>query len=118
MNEALAYEAGDSGERRTSHRMVAPMTVVIGNTPYAILDWSLSGMRVAGYRGTLRPEDETRVRVLVPTAGPGALFHAKGRVCRYEEDDEVLALSFQAMDPSATSTLNRYYLERIVYGHA
>jgi hypothetical protein len=54
----------------------------------------------------------------VPTAGPGALFHAIGRVCRYDEEDDVLALAFEGLDGAATSTLNRYYLERIVYGHA
>ena len=105
-------------ERRESQRISAPMTVVIGNTPYAIENWSLGGMKIANYYGPLQPLDEAEVRILVPTAGPGALFQTKAEVCRYDPRDVSLSVFFQNLDILARATLNRYLQERMVYDHA
>ena len=105
-------------ERRESRRISSPMTVVIGNTPYAIENWSLGGMKIADYYGPLQPLDKAEVRILVPTAGPGALFQTKAEVCRYDPRDVSLSVSFQSLDIPARATLNRYLQERIVYGQA
>jgi hypothetical protein len=105
-------------DRRQAGRMNAPMTVVLGNTPYITEDWRLGGMRINGYYGNLRPKDRARIRVLVPTAGPGALFTTSASVRRYNRDSTELAVAFEGLDPVAISTLNRYYRERIAYGNA
>ena len=44
-------------ERRRDRRIDAPMTIVIGNTPYGIGDWSPSGARIVDYVGSLGPGD-------------------------------------------------------------
>jgi len=81
----MTYEGPDSRsehdpeDRRVSPRICAPMTVVIGNTPYAIQNWSLGGMKIANYYGPLQPPDKADVRVLVPTAGPGPCFRPRLR---------------------------------------
>ncbi len=94
------------------------MTVVIGNTPYAIGDWSLGGARVVDYVGSLTPGDLAQLRVLVPTAGPGALFRTEGRVQRVDTETGSLGLAFEELDSVAFTTLNRYFRERLVRGHA
>ncbi|MEQ8813396.1 MAG: PilZ domain-containing protein [Thalassobaculum sp.] len=105
-------------ERRRDRRIEAPMTVVIGNTPYAIGDWSLGGARIVDYAGSLTPGDVAQLRVLVPTAGPGALFRTDGRVQRVDAESGSLGLEFEALDTVAFATLNRYFRERVFRGHA
>lgn len=105
-------------ERRRDRRIDAPMTVVIGNTPYAIGDWSLRGARLVDYVGSLTPGDVAQLRVLVPTAGPGALFRTDGQVHRVDADSGSLGLEFMDLDTVATATLNRYFRERLFRGHA
>lgn len=105
-------------ERRRDRRIDAPMTVVIGNTPYAIGDWSLRGARLVDYAGTLSPGDVAQLRVLVPTAGPGALFRTDGRVHRVDAGSGSLGLEFKDLDTVAFATLNRYFRERLFRGHA
>ena len=94
------------------------MTVVIGNAPYAIGDWSLSGLNVLDYRGALEPGHKTPMRVFVPTAGPGALFRAQGRICHKDPETGSVGLAFEGLDSIAFATLNRYFQERLVRGHA
>ena len=108
----------DHLDRRNARRVQAPITVVIGTTPYAIDNWSIDGMKIANYYGPLQPTDKADVKVLVPTAGPGALFHAKANVCRYDSRDVSLAISFENLDISARATLNRYFQERVAHGLA
>ena len=106
-----------TAERRRERRIDAPMTVVIGNTPYAIGDWSPSGARIVDYAGPLAAGDVAQLRVLVPTAGPGALFRTAGRVQRVDAETGSLGLAFQELDTVAFTTLNRYFRERLVRGH-
>jgi hypothetical protein len=105
-------------DRRRSRRMNAPMTVVIANTPYAVENWSLGGVKVCDYDGNLKASQTTALRVLVPTAGPGALFHVTGCVNRSEDDTPSLAISFLDLDTIAFGTLNRYLVERMARSHA
>ena len=108
----------DDADRRGSRRISAPMTVVIGNTPYAIDNWSLGGMKIANYYGALQPPDRADIKVLVPTAGPGALFQATAAVRRYDPSDVSLAITFESLDMLARATLNRYLQERMAHGQA
>lgn len=103
-------------ERRSSRRISAPMTVVIGNAPYAIGDWSLGGLRVLEYSGALQPGDKTPMRVFVPTAGPGALFRTDAEIRRKDRTDGSVGVAFQELDSIAFGTLNRYFRERLIRG--
>ena len=94
------------------------MTVVIGSTPYAIGDWSLGGLRVLDYIGSLTADDSTPMRVFVPTAGPGALFKTNARVRRVDRTTADLGLAFESLDSVAFDALSRYFRERLVRGHA
>jgi hypothetical protein len=105
-------------DRRRDRRINAPMTVVIGNTPYAFGDWSLSGARVVDYVGSLTPGDVAALRVLVPTAGPGALVRTAGRVRRVDAETGNLGFAFDPLDTVASETLNRYFQERLFRGQA
>lgn len=113
---ATLTSASRPSERRRDRRISAPMTVVIGNAPYAIGDWSFSGVRVLEYSGALEPGDSTPMRVFVPTAGPGALFRTEGEVRRKDGDDGSVGVAFQDLDSVAFDTLNRYFRERLLRG--
>lgn len=109
-------ETPNSGaEKRTAPRLSAPMTVVIGNTPYAIENWSVCGMKISEYSGSLTPQDKTDFRVLVPSAGPGSVFWAAGDVRRQDAETSSLAIEFDGLDIVAIGTLNRYFQERMAH---
>lgn len=113
---ATTTSVSQGAERRRERRISAPMTVVIGNAPYAIGDWSLGGVRVLEYSGALEPGDSTPMRVFVPTAGPGALFRTDGEVRRKDHADGSVGVSFRDLDSVAFDTLNRYFRERMLRG--
>ncbi len=118
MPQSKTSRPSKSADRRGSRRISAPMTIVIGNTPYAIDNWSTEGMKIANYYGALQPSDRAEVRVLVPTAGPGALFKATAEVKRYDPSDVSLSITLEGLDMLARATLNRYLNERMAYGQA
>ena len=115
MHQLAVSKQPEDPDRRKNERSSAPMTVVIGNTPYAIGNWSCGGIKISNYYGVLQPTHKAKLRVLVPLAGPGAIFHAFGEVMRYDSDDLSLSLSFENLDRLASGTLNRYFLEQIAY---
>ena len=115
MHQSVVSKQPEDPDRRKNARSSAPMTVVIGNTPYAIGNWSCGGIKISNYYGVLQPTHKAKLRVLVPLAGPGAIFHAYGEVMRYDSDDLSLSLSFENLDRLASGTLNRYFLEQIAY---
>lgn len=105
-------------ERRRAKRVSAPLTAVVGATPYAIDDWNLHGIKIVAYYGNLKPEDRTTMRVLVPTAGAGALLPLESSVHRYDPDTAALTLVLDGVEPVASATLNRYLHEMIAHGCA
>ena len=115
MHQLVVSKQPENPDRRKNERSNAPMTVVIGNTPYAIGNWSCGGVKISNYYGVLQPTHKAELRVLVPLAGPGAIFHAYGEVKRYDSDDLSLSMSFENLDRLASGTLNRYLLEQMAY---
>ena len=102
-------------ERREYQRTSSPLTTVIGNTPYAIENWSFSGFKIASYYGILQPPRITKLKILVPTAGPGALFQTFIETVRYEPTDVSLSVKFRCLDISNKRILNRYFQEQLIY---
>ena len=105
-------------ERREYQRSSSPLTTVIGNTPYAIENWSFSGFKIASYYGILQPPRITKLKILVPTAGPGALFQTFIETVRYDSSDVSLSVKFKCLDISNKRILNRYFQEHLVYTSA
>ena len=108
-------KSSDFIERREYQRSSSPLTTVIGNTPYAIENWSFSGFKIASYYGVLQPPRITKLKILVPTAGPGALFQTFIETVRYEPSDVSLSVRFRCLDISNKRILNRYFQEHLVY---
>ena len=108
-------KSSDFIERREYQRSGSPLTTVIGNTPYAIENWSFSGFKIASYYGILQPPRITKLKILVPTAGPGALFQTFIETVRYEPSDVSLSVKFRGLDISNKKILNRYFQEHLVY---
>ena len=102
-------------DRREYKRSSSPLTTVIGNTPYAIENWSFSGFKISSYYGILQPPRITKLKILVPTAGPGALFQTFIETVRYEPTDVSLSVKFRCLDISNKRILNRYFQEQLVY---
>ena len=115
MHQLVMSKKPEDPDRRKNERSSAPMTVVIGNTPYAISNWSCGGIKISNYYGVLQPTHKAKLRVLVPLAGPGAIFQAYGEVKRYDSGDLSLSMSFENLDRLASGTLNRYFLEQTAY---
>ncbi|MBB44962.1 MAG: hypothetical protein CMM43_02505 [Rhodospirillaceae bacterium] len=105
-------------DRREYQRSSSPLTTVIGNTPYAIENWSFSGFKIASYYGILQPPRITKLKILVPTAGPGALFQTWIETVRYESSDVSLSVKFRCLGISNKRILNRYFQEHLVYTSA
>ena len=108
-------KSSDVIERREYKRSSSPLTTVIGNTPYAIENWSFSGFKIASYYGILQPPRITKLKILVPTAGPGALFQTFIEAVRYDPTDVSLSVKFRCLDISNKRILNRYFQEQLVY---
>ena len=91
------------------------MTVVIGNTPYAIGNWSCGGIKISNYYGysnqLIKPNLEYWSHLLVLVL----FFMPTAEVKRYEPDDLSLSMSFENLDRLASGTLNRYFLEQAAY---
>ena len=102
-------------DRREYQRSSSPLTTVIGNTPYAIENWSFSGFKIASYYGILQPPRITKLKILVPTAGPGALFQTWIETVRYESSDVSLSVKFRCLGISNKRILNRYFQEHLIY---
>ena len=51
--------------RRRHPRHTAPLTVIIGATPYTVADWSEGGLRLRNYAGLLDAPSTTYLRVLL-----------------------------------------------------
>ena len=94
--------------------MTAPMTAVTR----PLCHWRLEpwGPENPDYYGNLLRRRSHRLRVLVPTAGPGALFHANGNVKRKLEEEAIIGVCFDPLDGIAFDTLNRYLRERLLRG--
>ncbi|MDC0398069.1 hypothetical protein OAN59_00090 [Alphaproteobacteria bacterium] len=115
MQRINIQKPSDVIERREYQRSSSPLTTVIGNTPYAIENWSFSGFKIASYYGILQPPRITKLKILVPTAGPGALFQTFIETVRYEPSDVSLSVKFRCLDISNKRILNRYFQEHLVY---
>jgi hypothetical protein len=102
-------------ERRKNRRNCSPLTTVIGNTPYAIANWSFCGMKIASYYGVLQPPKVTKLKILVPTTGSGALFQTSIEAIRYDPSDVSLSVKFQSLNIFDKATLRRYFQEQLVY---
>ena len=115
MQSINIQKPSDIIERREYQRSSSPLTTVIGNTPYAIENWSFSGFKIASYYGILQPPRITKLKILVPTAGPGALFQTFIETVRYEPSDVSLSVKFRCLDISNKRILNRYFQEHLIY---
>ena len=74
-------------------------------------------MKIADYYGILQPPAKTKIKILIPTAGPGALFQTSIETIRYSASDVSLSIAFKSLDISARRTLNRYFQEQYIYNN-
>ena len=112
--ETVGQKDGSDGnpERRRDPRIVAPMTVIIGEVPYGIRNWSLGGVKLDCYAAGLGPSDRTPLLIMLPTAGPGSRVAANAEVHRMTVTDRTTVLRFETLDALAIRTLNRYFFEQ------
>ncbi len=108
----LKGDTGTGAERRRDPRIVAPMTVIIGDVPYGIRNWSLGGVKLDCYAAGLGPSDRTPLLILLPTAGPASRLAANAEVHRMTSTDRTTVLRFDTLDALAIRALNRYFFER------
>lgn len=104
--------------RRRHPRHTAPLTVIIGATPYTVADWSEGGLRLRNYGGLLDAPSTTYLRVLLPADDTAGIFPCAGRVVRRDPRTGDLALALEPLGPLGRGHLNRYLQSHSVIGQA
>ena len=71
----------DRPDRRRHHRVTAPLAINLYGTPYAAVDWCLSGFRIGGYNSggsrqgeNLQVGDQFNCTLTIPFQGFGVSF--------------------------------------------
>lgn len=104
------FGVASHGENRRDKRLLAPaLEVSFDGSSYQTMDWSLGGVRVAGYSGPRIPGDEVEGTIQIATHTNSHPF--KAVVVRVDFSGE-LALNFTELSDSAFSLLESAVMGR------
>lgn len=92
--DALRHGGVDMGSKRDNNRFSSPVLHVHVQTQgYRTIDWSLGGVQLGGYVGTVKVG--SRLRIVVDDDKPGgAPHHVDCRVTRVDRKHQSLSLRF------------------------
>jgi hypothetical protein len=99
--------------RRTQRLLMPTLRFLIEGRALASVDWSLGGLQVGPYVGTLHPGEEFSIGAVGPADGPLMAVGIRARVLRIEDD--ALAAVFVELDGRAFDTLEAMMLRRRQY---
>lgn len=110
---AKKKKAGASNRRRFVRVTESNAMLIIDGVSYGVIDWSLDGFQVAGYRGGLDSGSEARGRLVIVYSGAPQGLDMKIRILR--EDAEAGEIAGQFVDMSAVTrrNLELIYNERV-----
>jgi hypothetical protein len=112
----MADEPGDtvsaSHQKRDNKRLNSPvLRVNIGTSGYNTIDWSIGGLQVAEYVGTLKQYG--RVKIAVSDGSPNATYYSvECRVTRVDHKKRALSLQFQALSRGMFDWLSGLQLQQ------
>ncbi|MSO89668.1 MAG: PilZ domain-containing protein [Rhodospirillaceae bacterium] len=100
--------------RRHDKRLKAPLTVITGEKPFTVDNWSLGGFIIRDPVVDLVPESSTQVRLLVPFPDGEVTLDVTIKVVRNGGDEPQFAANFVGLDNRAVDALDRYASRRFV----
>lgn len=112
--EQTRIASGFRPARRRTQRLLMPtLRFLIEGQPLASVDWSLGGLQVEPYAGTLRPGEDFSINAVGPAEGPLMPVGIRARAMRIEGD--ALAAVFVELDVRAFDALEAMMLQRRQY---
>jgi multidrug resistance efflux pump len=91
--------------QRRHYRVTVPIIIGIEGAEYETLDWSISGFRLGGVEGRIKPDDIRNIQVRIPFQAFDVGFFAKARILRYDRITGELAGEFMELDARKQETL-------------
>ena len=103
-------------DQRRHHRVSAPLFVTYGGHRVKAADWSLGGLRLEGFPGTL-PEmaAETPLQLTLPFQGFDVTFEVEAEVVRVEPARAMFAVRFKAIGERERELMT-HFLDELVRG--
>lgn len=98
----------EAPSQRRTHRVNAPITIVIDGLPYRTVDWSLIDFKIADYQGPIQPGDVIDMVVQIPYQGFNVSFRVEARAVNKNMQQQTLAGEFMAMDERGKEILETF----------
>lgn len=87
--------------------------LVIGDVSYGVVDWSVDGFRVLGYRGGFTHGQELRGRLIIVNDGVPIHFNLSVRILRESLEAGEVAGQFFGLSGTTSEKLERIYRKRL-----
>lgn len=110
-------KGGAANRRRVERIPERHAMLVLDGVSYGVVDWSIEGFRVLGYRGGLARGDEAHARLIIVHKGLPVHFDATVRVDRESSETGEIAGQFTKMSTATRTNLERVYGERLAKLH-
>ncbi|MGE0203898.1 MAG: PilZ domain-containing protein [Hyphomicrobiaceae bacterium] len=103
-------------DQRRHHRVTAPIFVSVAGTRVRAADWSLGGLRIEDFTGTL-PEltEHVKLALSLPFQGFEVAFSVTGEVVRRDDDRRLFAVKFIDLG-EREAELMQHFIEELVRG--
>ncbi len=103
-------------DQRRHHRVTAPLFVGVAGHTVRAADWSLGGLRIDDFPGTLPAiGSEVELKLSLPFQGFDVAFGARGRIVRRNAEQRMVALQFTELGERERE-LMQHFLEELVRG--
>ncbi len=98
----------EAPSQRRTHRVNAPITIVIDGVPYRTIDWSLIDFKIADYDGAVKVEDTVDMVIQIPYQGFNVSFRVEARIAHKNAEQHTLAGEFTAIDERGKEILETF----------
>ena len=112
-DSVIGPPTGGTARRRTQRLLMPTLRFLIEGQPLVSVDWSLGGLQVEPYAGTLRSGADFSIAAIGSAEGPLMPVGIRARVMRCDGDS--LAAMFVELDVRAFDTLEAMMLQRRQY---
>ena len=103
-------------DQRRHHRVTAPLFVTLAGQKLKSADWSLGGLRVEGFVGTMPAQgDVLDLQLTLPFQGFDVTFDAKADVVRVNPETAMFAVRFVELGERERELMS-HFLEELVRG--
>ena len=109
----LGYSLARGAEKRKDKRLPLPVfSVKIDGQTYSTINWSLGGLLVSEYDGTVAEDQLVRIDVKAKDDQAEFKMRLSARVIRHRLDRRELALKFEEMNPQVYDFFEQCFSRR------